>query len=86
MVGDVEVLEADLAEDLGRHYLRRISPYEARLHRRYFRGPNRHLREGHRLAQSGQMEEARLAWRTASELERPREALEGAVGRGAAHV
>jgi hypothetical protein len=67
IVGDTAELDLELARDLGRRYLRRISPYSRVLHRRYFRGPNTHLRAGHKAINIREFEEARKHWKTASE-------------------
>jgi hypothetical protein len=77
MVGDVDELERELAEDLGRRYLTRISPYKSVLNRRYFRGPNKNLRAGHRAIRYGEYEEARKHWKTASESTRTKVQAKG---------
>ena len=65
------------ARDRGRRYLRRISPYSVVRHRRYFRGPNKHLRAGHKAIQIGEYEEARKHWKTASESTRAKVQAKG---------
>ena len=77
LVGDVAELERELARDLGRRYLRHISPYNRVLHRRYFRGFNKHLRAGHRSMKIGQIEAARKHWKVASEHHRAKTQAKG---------